>query len=167
MDQAACVWDDVLTLAAVLPAGLPWWAGVGALVVLLYTAIVDARTGLVPPWPLAVGILVAVVGWLTVEPAHAAPAILAGFWFYCAIWALNMAWALITKHDALGMGDGHWSILAVITYGWPLTIAAWGVGAILAIAFLWLRQLMRKPVGHVHFAPFLLAGLIGARLTLG
>ena len=139
-----------------LPDLLPWWAGGVALAALIYTAIVDARTGLVPPYPLLAAGLVAVIGWLVVNPVLATPHILYAFSGYAVIWSLNMVWRLLYKHDALGMGDASWTALAILAYGWQLCIAAWGGGALLALLFLAIRKAIgkqpRKSISRRSFA---------------
>ena len=151
-------------LPDVLPALLPWWAGAAALAALVYTAIVDARTGLVPPLPLLAAGLIVVLGLGLMVPALAPAQILSAFIAYAAIWSLNMLWRALYKHDALGMGDASWTCLATLAYGWPLAIAAWGGGALLALLFLAVRRAAGRPATHVYFAPFLCAALILAQL---
>lgn len=151
-------------LSALLPASSPYWAGAAALAALIYTAIIDARSGRVPPYPLFVAGIIVVVGWLLVDPSLVAPHVLAAFAGYAAIWSLNMVWRMLYKHDALGMGDASWTCVAVLAYGWQLAVAAWGGGAVLALLFLALRHAIGKPARHVYFAPFLCIALIAAQL---
>lgn len=151
-------------VTALLPADVPLWAGAFALLALLYTAVVDARTGLVPPLPLAVAGLLLMAGLIIDNSSRDYAAPLHAILFYCGVFAVNEAHYRLTGRDALGLGDAHWSLVAVLAYGMPVTLMAWGVGAWLAIIWLGLRRLIGEPSGQVYFVPFLFVALILLRL---
>ena len=153
----------------------PWPAGLIALLALIYTAWADARTGTVPSKPLlaAAAILLAGICWQKAWEAEwqgmswqVGRLLLPALAFYAAIWSLNMMWKGLYKHDALGMGDASWSMLACLAYGWRAVAFAWGAGAVIAILFLGTRKLLGKTHGHVYFVPFLLIGLIVERVLV-
>lgn len=152
--------------AILLPFDLPVWAGGAALLALIYTAWVDARTGLVPPLPLIVAGLVVAVGWLVADLPRLPPQLMLAFAVYAAIWALNFIWHRLYKQDALGMGDASWSWLAAFAYGWQSLVVAWGAGAVIALLFLGSLHLAGRRARHVYFAPFLCVALLLSRYVL-
>lgn len=149
-----------------------WQIGVLVLLALAYTAWVDAKTGMVPTFPLLVaGALL--LGAVTLRdfqdwdsPMPLVRMIVPGLAFYIAIWSLNHMWRLLFRRDALGMGDASWSFLACIAYGWRPVLFAWGAGAIIALLYMGARRLMDRMAGEVYFVPFLLAGLLIERLVI-
>jgi hypothetical protein len=148
--------DITLFLAADVPAAIAWLA----VMALIYTAIVDARTGLVPPLPLAIATLALMASLIDGGAARAISTPLYALLAYGIVWAVNEIHFKLTGRDALGLGDGHWSLVAVLAYG-PLAVAmAWGIGAWLALGWLGARRMAGKPAGHVYFVPFILLGLI-------
>jgi len=156
----------MLDFAFFLTPYAAWPVGLIVLAALVWTAFVDARTGLVPPWPLlgAGALLLAVIAIQT--PEMIGELLLPALAFYTAVWSLNMMWRLLYKHDALGMGDASWSFLACLAYNWRPVVFAWAIGAIIALLFLGARRLAGKSHGHVYFVPFLLAGLLIVRLAV-
>lgn len=149
---------ELLTFA--LSPHVPLWAGTVALLALTITAVVDARTGLVPPLPLAFASLALIAGLILQDSPRALSAPLYALLFYAAIFLINEVHFKLTGRDALGLGDAHWSLVAVLAYGVPLTLMAWGVGAWLALLWLGARRVLGKPAGHVYFVPFLLVALL-------
>ncbi|MGE3770905.1 MAG: hypothetical protein AB7G06_08160 [Bdellovibrionales bacterium] len=143
-----------------LPFDVPVWIGALSLLALAGTALYDARTGLVPPVPLAVATLLLMFGLISVDAARAFTAPLYAVLFYAGVWAVNEAHYRITGRDALGLGDAHWSLVAVMAYGPLPVLMAWGAGAWLAIFWLGGLKLLKRPAGHVYFVPFLFAGLM-------
>lgn len=147
-----------------LPADVPLWAGALAFAALFYTAVVDARTGLVPPVPLAVAAMALMASLLAsgadrafTEPSHA-------LLVYALIFAVNEVHYRITGRDALGLGDAHWSLVATLAFGAPAVLLSWGLGAWLALLWLGARRLCGKPAGQVYFVPFLFIALVVIRL---
>lgn len=143
-----------------LPASA-WLLAPVILLLLAAAAAVDALTGRVPDPLIFAGLLLttAVRGFLADwQPAanYLMMALAAGF----LVWGLNQIWYRFTKRDALGMGDGKWTMLAVAAFG-PLPAAiAWGSGACLALAWLGALRLIKRKTARVHFAPFLMLGLV-------
>lgn len=130
--------------------------------VLVATALIDARSGRIPDQPLFLGLLfgTGLIGFLHSWDAAGVQlrvAVAAGL----SIWAVNALWFWKFKRDCLGMGDAKWTVLAVFAFGLKPVLAAWGAGACLAVLWLLGARLLRRRLTHVHFAPFLLAGLIG------
>ncbi len=146
--------------------GGPWiallvWA------ILAGTAYVDARSGRVPNKPLVAGALFVSVCYLFIGPPELlleqiAWALLCGF----VIWAINAIWYSLRKHDALGMGDAKWSMLAALGFGVEPVFWAWVVAAWLALGWIAITRLRRLSIKRVFFAPFLLAGLALVKMLL-
>lgn len=128
------------------------------------TALIDARSGRVPRWPLYIGGALAATllardeGWR----ALALRLIEAGGVFL-VIWLVNALWRRWRGHDAIGMGDARWSALAAFGFGWVTVAVGWALGAWVALGWLGLARLLRYGGrSHVHFAPFLALGLAAA-----
>jgi prepilin signal peptidase PulO-like enzyme (type II secretory pathway) len=151
-------------MMALLPPDIHAIAAILALIALAYTAIVDARTGMVPPLPLAVASLLLIAS--LVANGATPMAIVHAALMYAGIWAVNEAHYRMMGRDALGMGDAHWSFVATLLYGPVAVLWAWGAGACLAILFLGARRLAGKSAGQVYFVPFLFIGLLLVRLAL-
>lgn len=136
------------------------WLPAAIYAILFATAAWDARTGIVPNMPLAIGALAVLVahdvvyGWNAVLGALVFGA---GSWF--GIWLLNELWFRIARRDALGMGDAKWTALAIMTFGWVPALFAWFVGSWVAIAWIIGCAIAKKRVRKVYFAPFLFIGL--------
>ncbi len=149
-------------VAAAAPAMPPdfWWVTLAVFLLLFLAAAIDAVSKRVPDaitiWGLLA--LTGMQGVYTSWPEaaqHLRLALGVGF----AIWALNAFWFRLFKYDALGMGDAKWSALAASAFGLAPVLVAWGVGAILACAFLLAARLARRKISHPAFAPFLMIGL--------
>jgi prepilin signal peptidase PulO-like enzyme (type II secretory pathway) len=148
--------------AQTLP-GMPveiWWLAPLVLFFLGVTAGIDAFTARVPDPLIFLGLIITVAteGFASEWPLaaqHLTIGLVAGFLIY----GLNLLWYRFKKHDALGMGDAKWTILAATCFGLEPTGIAWGLGACLGIVWLFGLRLAKKPSSHVHFAPFLFAGL--------
>ncbi|MGE4351729.1 MAG: hypothetical protein AB7E52_06025 [Bdellovibrionales bacterium] len=139
-------------------------------VVLFFLAcasFVDARTGRVPDWLIAAGLLIAFgslawfAGWWTAGQLF--------LWVLvavCGLWLVNRLYVWLAGHDAFGFGDAKWTGLAVAGFGLVPVAWAWAIAAWLALVWLGVRWLWRKVspayCGHVyvHFAPFLFFGLL-------
>lgn len=152
-------------LLVAMPEGLPEnsvWAGVVALLFLLTAALIDAFKGIVPDPVIFFGTLFTVIAQgCYVSWPFAAHNLTLGLVGYFAIWAVNEVWYRFLKHDALGMGDGKWTMLAIAAFGIKAALIAWGAGACLAVLWLMGCKLIRNKAAHVHFAPFLFVGLLG------
>jgi leader peptidase (prepilin peptidase)/N-methyltransferase len=140
-----------------------WWVAALVLLVLGISAAIDAFTATVPD-PLIFFGTVGIVGaeGMYVTWPFAAHQLTFGLIAAAIVWGVNEIWYRIFKHDALGLGDAKWSMLAVTCFGWLPVLLAWGAGAIFgAIWFVAVRLIRRAPMTtHVHFAPFLFVGLI-------
>jgi prepilin signal peptidase PulO-like enzyme (type II secretory pathway) len=149
-------------LAEIAPSMPPdyWWVTACVLFILALTATIDAFTAVIPDILIFLGLLALVatqgmaISW-EIAGQHLRQALCAAI----AIWALNEIWYWKFHRDALGMGDAKWTMLAVACFGLLPALYAWGIGAILALAFLAVMQITRRKIKHVTFAPFLLAGL--------
>jgi hypothetical protein len=167
------------------PAGIVWALPLWGC--LLWAAWVDARTGLVPDRILlggALGALAGLVWGYGLAPAwHAAGlrwdaipwlaggvAILLRLGTALAggglIWAINEAWFRWRGQDALGMGDAKWSMLAIVGFGALPVLWAWPLAAWLGLLALGWHRLRGQPCERLYFAPFLLAGLLLAKIFL-
>ena len=135
------------------------WFAVAAL---LFTAVYDARTGLVPPVPLALAALALMMSLIDGGATRAASAPFCALLIYIGVWAVNELHYHFMGHDALGLGDAHWSLVAALAYGPIPVLIAWGIGAWLALGWLGLRRTLGRPVTHVYFVPFILIGLLVA-----
>lgn len=153
-------------IAATLPEH-SMWVSVLILAILGGTAAYDAWTGRIPDQAIFGGIIVSLL-WNGFERGweHAAHMLAVGLVFGFAIYALNQLYFLISRRDAIGMGDAKWSALAAMNFGWKIVAMAWVVGAWLGLAYLAMVTLflkMRKKgqkLSYIHFAPFLFTGLL-------
>ncbi len=138
-----------------------WWVGLLVLLVLGAAAIVDLFKGIVPDVLIFIGMvgLIAAQG-MYVEWPFAAHQLAWGMLAAAIIWSINEGWYRLFKHDALGLGDAKWSMLAVSCFGGLPVVYAWGVGAVLGSVWMIVLKIVRKPSAHVHFAPFLFIGLM-------
>jgi hypothetical protein len=143
------------------------WAPAVVYLILLGTAAWDARTGIVPNIPLALGAGLITgarfmaEGW---EPALVYA--LQGLAAWVAVWALNEVWYRFLKKDAIGMGDAKWTALAIMAFGIVPALFAWFVGAWIALAWIGLCWAAGKRIRKVYYAPFLFGGLtVGLLVT--
>jgi len=163
---------DVSDIIKILTADYPpavWYVPSLVLVVLALTALYDARTGRVPDLPIALGFLGAICSL-----AWAADWFVAGERFLYALAAVivlrlaNNLYFKLFHRDAFGFGDAKWTGLAVAGFGIIPVCWAWGIGAWLALIWLGLRRViaaLRTAYDgevYVHFAPFLLLGLVAS-----
>ena len=138
-----------------------WWVTGFVIGILALTAVIDIFTAKVPDALIFIGLFTvsATLGmaasWDTAA-LHLRQAIEVGV----VIWAINAAWRVKFKHDALGMGDAKWTMLAVACFGMMPAATAWGMGAILAVTYIGSARAFRNKVAHVTFAPFLFLGLV-------
>jgi len=127
---------------------------------LLVTAIIDIFTTRVPNILVYLGLITTfciqgiLASW-NIAIYHLFQAVLAG----ALIWVVNAIWYRIFRHDALGMGDAKWTMLAVACFGVRPSLFAWGVGSILAVIFISAAQISNHKIARVTFAPFLFIGL--------
>ena len=144
-----------------------WWVPALVLAVLLLTAVVDAFTGYIPNlaiFPATVAMFY--LNWSLISLPLALTHLGWGIGLALAVWAFNTLWFAIFKQDAIGLGDGKWTMLAVSCFGpWP-GIMAWGLGACLAVLWLTAAILTGRKVVYVYFAPFLFTGLLGGLIWL-
>ncbi|HUY68787.1 MAG TPA: prepilin peptidase [Alphaproteobacteria bacterium] len=137
------------------------WLAPAVLAMLFAAAAIDAFTARIPDPLIFFGLLLttAAQGFQADWPV-AARHLLIGFAAGVLVAGLNHLWYRFKKHDALGMGDAKWTMLAAACFG-PLPAAvAWGLGAWLGLAWIGFLKLLRKPATRVHFAPFLFVGLV-------
>lgn len=157
------------------PAG--FWLGLPVWIILGWTAIIDARTGRVPDLLLLPGAVIAlaglIVGTLHSIPDNTTAAILfilqrlfASLAFGSVVWALNELWYRWRGHDALGMGDAKWSMLAILAFGLIPVLWAWPLAAGLGLLWLALRRWQNRPTQRLFFAPFLCIGLVVGQVLL-
>ena len=145
--------------AASLLLGFAVWLILGR------AAWVDARTGRVPDRLMLLGGVLALLALGLA--AQAMPEGLRQFAFTVstalllggAIWALNEIWFRLKGHDALGMGDAKWSMVAALLFGPVPVLWGWWVAALLGLGFLAVARLRGRRVARLHFAPFLFAAL--------
>lgn len=139
----------------------PWLPGY-VLLVLLFTAAWDARTGIVPNKALLTGAVPLMIGRYVANGWQDALTYLAlGIGVWAFIWALNEAWYTFFKKDAVGMGDAKWTALAVATFGLvPGALFAWFAGSWVSIGWFALSYAVGRRIKKVYFAPFLFCGLI-------
>jgi prepilin signal peptidase PulO-like enzyme (type II secretory pathway) len=154
---------NVIPLLARTMPGLPeggWWLAPIVFLLLAAAAVIDARTARVPDPVIFLGLFItaAVQGFLADWP-FAARNLTIGLIAGVIPYLINLAWYRFKKRDALGMGDAKWTILAVACFGPLPGAAAWVLGAVLALLWMAAARVARKPAAHIHFAPFLCAGL--------
>jgi prepilin signal peptidase PulO-like enzyme (type II secretory pathway) len=147
-----------------LPPDISFYVALYALLALAATAVVDARTGLVPPLPLAIATLLLMVDMISGGSAQAFTVPLQAVLVYIGIWIVNEIHYRFIGRDALGMGDAHWSLVATLLFGWQTVLMAWGAGAWLALAWMGGCKLVRRPVAHIYFVPFLFIALVLIKL---
>jgi prepilin signal peptidase PulO-like enzyme (type II secretory pathway) len=131
--------------------------------ILVLTAAVDAYTATIPDGMIFAGML-AITGmqglyasWQSAAE-NLRTALLAGV----LIWCVNQLWYKFFRHDALGMGDAKWTMLAVACFGTMPALGAWGIGSCIAVLWIVTTRLVRYKVTQVTFGPFLLIGLCGS-----
>ncbi|MDX2027872.1 MAG: prepilin peptidase [Alphaproteobacteria bacterium] len=138
-----------------------WWVPALVFLILVAAAAIDAIKAIVPDALIFVGLLAltALQGLYVSWPfagEHLRLAVIAGL----SLWAINHLWFLAFKHDALGMGDAKWTMLAIACFGLSPVVFAWGFGACLAVLWMGSLSLVRYKITRVYFAPFLLLGLM-------
>lgn len=173
----------LLFTQAISPTSLPpeaWWVALPVLLILGAAALMDAMSGKVPDHYTLTGILLLTAmhgiytGW---DAASLQFALALGI--IMLLWLINQGLVKIWKRDAFGMGDAKWSALAALAFGWEAVVIAWVIGSWLALLWMMIRRIKVSPVAtgsisksapamagvvsgnYVHFAPFLLLGLLG------
>jgi len=157
------LYDQTRLVLFQMAPGIPYgmqWVTVVVILILAATALVDAFREIVPDVLICLGlsVVIAVIGFFgTWEESarHLLEAIAAG----CVIWAINFAWFLKFRYDALGMGDAKWTMLAVACFGFGPSLLAWGIGSVLATIFIGSFRFFKGRLSQVSFAPFLFVGL--------
>jgi len=151
------------TLCATMP-DMPqaaWPLALAVLALLGVAALIDAFKGRVPDAIIFLGLVLttgaqgALVDW-PFAARHLTIALAAALFF----WVINQLWYRFKNHDAIGMGDAKWTMLAVAAFGIPPVIYAWAIGAILGLLWLGAARIAKNRARRVHFAPFLFAGLL-------
>ncbi len=145
-----------------LPPGA-WWMPAIVLFLLGCAAIVDAVSSVVPDSIifLGLGAVLATQGMYVGLPFagwHLALAIGAAI----LVWSMNDLWRAVFDNDAIGMGDAKWTALAVCCFDLNPVLAAWGIGAWLALVWIGASWACKYKLQRVYFAPFLFLGLIAA-----
>lgn len=138
-----------------------WWVAALALLVLGAGAAIDFIKGIIPDPLIFFGMIgiVAAKGMYVSWP-DAAHQMTWGLLAAAIVWGVNELWFRAFHHDALGMGDAKWSMLAVTCFGGMPVLIAWGIGAILGSIWIGVQKVIRLPNLYLHFAPFLFAGLL-------
>lgn len=147
------------------PGGM--WVALAVWAALAASAIVDARTGRIPDAILLAGAGGALTALLVAERFdiffwQGITALLLGG----VLWLLNEVWFRRMRHDAIGMGDVKWSMLAVLGFGLVPVLWSWALAAWLGLGWMGIQRLRRKKLQRVYFAPFLLLGLLLIKLVL-
>ncbi|MFY9289065.1 MAG: hypothetical protein WAO98_11260 [Alphaproteobacteria bacterium] len=144
--------------------GLPpeaWWLPAVVLLILGAAALIDSFTSNVPDPLIFLGLLaVTAMQGLYVSWPFAAQHLMLALAAAITIWAINQAWYYGFRHDALGMGDAKWTMLAVSCFDIKPVLVAWGLGAILALVWMGVMKIARCEITRVYFAPFLFIGLL-------
>ena len=142
-----------------MPNGSGWLTLV-ALILLGAAAAIDARTARIPDPFILIGLLITtatqgfLVDW-SIAGEHLAVGLVSGMLLYM----INEVWYRLKKHDAFGMGDAKWTVLAVTCFEVLPALFAWVIGACLALGWMGVMRINKKPITHVHFSPFLFVGL--------
>jgi len=156
-------YDQARLVLFEMAPGIPFgFQGVTAAVILIlaFTAVVDAFREVVPDLLICLGFsaVIAVIGFFGSWEEAARP-LLEAIAVGCAIWAINFAWFLKFRYDALGMGDAKWTMLAVACFGFAPSLLAWGIGSVLATIFIGSFRFFKVRLSKVSFSPFLFVGL--------
>jgi prepilin signal peptidase PulO-like enzyme (type II secretory pathway) len=155
--------DMIKTVTMHAAPGMPldmWWVTALVLAILVLAATIDAFTSIIPEALVFAGLIAVTAtqgmgaSW-QIAAHHLRQAVVAGL----LIWAVNAAWYMVYRRDALGMGDAKWTMLAVACFGVMPALYAWGLGAIFACVFIGAARLAHHRVTQVTFGPFLLVGL--------
>jgi len=154
---------NVLTALVHTMPGMPpgsWWLAPVVFLLLAAAAAIDARSARVPDPIIFLGLfLTTATQGSSVDWPFAAHNLTIALAAGCVPYFVNLLWYRIKKRDALGMGDAKWTMLAVDCFGPLPTLIAWFLGAWLALGWMGLAKIRRRPAACVHFAPFLLIGL--------
>jgi len=146
--------------------GLPpeaWWLPAIVLFLLFCAALVDAFTSTVPDPLIFLGLAaVLAVQGMYVSWEFAGWHLLLALAAALFIWTMNELWRAAFDNDAIGMGDVKWTMLAIACFDTTPVMAAWGIGAWLALIWIGVARLYHYKLGRVYFAPFLFLGLLAA-----
>jgi prepilin signal peptidase PulO-like enzyme (type II secretory pathway) len=163
--------DVIQSIATHVAPNMPpdyWWVTASVLGILALTATVDAFTEVIPDMLILLGV-VAVAGTQVLFGPwqmalwHLSQALVIGF----TIWAANFVWYTTFHHDALGMGDAKWTMLAIVCFGLEPVLFAWGLGAVLASTYIIVASLAHHKVTRVTFGPYLFIGLCVGLYKIG
>jgi prepilin signal peptidase PulO-like enzyme (type II secretory pathway) len=160
----AALFDNMRHVVAQVTPNLPlegWWVAALVLLALGVAAGIDSYKAIVPD-PLILFPTIGLVGAMGVykDWPFSAHQLTWGIIAAVIIWGINELWYRYFKQDALGLGDAKWSLLAVTCFGAGPVLIAWGIGAIIGSLWIGTLKVLRKPITHVHFAPFLFIGLL-------
>ncbi len=135
-------------------------------ILLLWAAMVDALTGLVPDGILVPAAFLALAGvrfaydtsTLVEQGLYAGAGMM-------VIYVINRTYLIFFDRDAIGMGDAKWTGVALLIFEVPDVLWGWVFGAWLGL--MWMAggrlyaTLTKSPsITYVHFAPFLAIGLL-------
>jgi hypothetical protein len=136
------------------------WAPAAVYFILLGVAAWDARTGIIPNIPLALGAVIITCARFMAEGWK--PALiyaLQGLAACVIVWAANEIWYRLFKKDAIGMGDAKWTAVAIMAFGVVPVLFAWFAGAWVALAWIGVSWAVGQRIRKVYYAPFLFCGL--------
>jgi prepilin signal peptidase PulO-like enzyme (type II secretory pathway) len=153
--------DLIVRVNPVLPPE-QWWMTATVFGILAAAALIDSFTATVPDL-LLLGGLLAIAGMqgMYVSWSFAGHQLLLALESGALIFIINFLWFHFFHHDALGMGDAKWTMLAVSCFGIMPALYAWGIGACLAVVWMLGLKIVRYQVTRVYFVPFLFIGLLG------
>lgn len=130
-------------------------------------AVVDAWSGKIPNSLIIIGL--SAVIFLTAAQEDWGVGfgrILMAVIAFLALKAINEGYLNLCNKDAFGMGDAKWTALAAAAFGLSTAFWGWAIGAWLGLLWLGFRHVLgfvwhaAKPEGYIHFAPFLLIGIV-------
>ena len=138
-----------------------WWLPGTIIVLLGIASAIDAFKAIVPYQVIVIGLFITIAALgFDVSWPYSARQLAWGIGSAVALWAINELWFQFFAHEAIGMGDAKWTLLAVTCFGIMPVLFAWGFGACIAVLWLGVLFVTKHKSKHVHFAPFLFIGLL-------